>query len=188
MTRDIGFLVYPGFQILDLSGPLAAFQIAGRLAPGETYGLPVVSAQGGLVASSSGLAVMTRPVGDSVFDTLIVVGGIVLGGGDAAGATGELAAIARSCAARARRIASVCTGAFILAEAGLLDGRSATTHWRRAAALQRRYPKVKVAGDRIFIKDGTIWTSAGISAGIDLALALIEEDGGIELSRATARE
>jgi transcriptional regulator GlxA family with amidase domain len=181
MIRDIGFLVYPDFQLLDLSGPLAAFQIAGRLSPGEAYGLPVVSRQGGLVASSSGLAVMTRPVGDGVFDTFIVVGGSLH-------ETAELATIVRSCAPRARRVASVCTGAFILAEAGLLDGRIATTHWRHIAALQRRYPKVKVAGDRIFTKDGSIWTSAGISAGIDLALALVEEDRGIELSRGTARE
>lgn len=188
MIRDIGFLVYPGFQILDLSGPLAAFQTAGRLTPGEAYGLPVVSQQGGMIASSCGLSVMTRPIGDGAFDTVIVVGGIVLGGGDAAGVTEELAPTARACAIRARRIASVCTGAFILAEAGLLDGRLATTHWRHVTALQRRYPKVKVVGDRIFIKDGAIWTSAGISAGIDLALALIEEDRGIALSRATARE
>jgi transcriptional regulator GlxA family with amidase domain len=181
MIRDVGFLVYPDFQLLDLSGPLAAFQIAGRLSPGEAYGLPVVSRQGGLVASSSGLAVMTRPVGDAVFDTFIVVGGSLH-------ETEELATIVRSSATRARRVASVCTGAFILAEAGLLDGRAATTHWRHIAALQRRYPRVKVAGNRIFTKDGAIWTSAGISAGIDLALALFEEDRGRELSRATARE
>ncbi|HEX3500454.1 MAG TPA: GlxA family transcriptional regulator [Stellaceae bacterium] len=184
MTLDIGFLVYPGFQILDLSGPLAAFQIAGRLTPDRPYGLPVVSAQGGMIASSCGLAVMTRPLGDSVFDTLIVVGGNC----EAEVATGELAAILRRCSASARRVASVCTGAFILAAAGLLDGRIATTHWRHIAALQRRYPRVKVAGDRIFAKDGAIWTSAGISAGIDLALALIEEDRGLEISRETARE
>jgi transcriptional regulator GlxA family with amidase domain len=181
MTRDVGFLVYPDFQLLDLSGPLAAFQIAGRLSPDKAYGLPVVSRHGGLVASSSGLAVMTQPVGDAAFDTFIVAGGSLH-------ETEELATIVRSCARRARRIASVCTGAFILAEAGLLDGRIATTHWRHIASLQRRYPRVKVAGDRIFTKDGAIWTSAGISAGIDLALALIEEDRGRELSRATARE
>jgi transcriptional regulator GlxA family with amidase domain len=185
MTRDIGFLVYPDFQILDLTGPLAAFQIAGRLSPEAPYGLPVVSRQGGLVASSSGLAVMTEAVGEGAFDTLIVVGGI---GARAAEASGEITAIVRACAARARRVASVCTGAYILAEAGLLDGRLATTHWRHVAALQRLYPKVKVAGDRIFTRDGAIWTSAGISAGIDLALALIEEDRGSELARATARE
>lgn len=185
MTRDIGFLVYPDFQILDLGGPLAAFQIAGRLAPETPYGLPVVSLHGGLVASSSGLAVMTDPVGDRAFDTLMVVGGI---GAQAAKESPALTAIVRAGAARARRVASVCTGAYILAEAGLLDGRVATTHWRHVAALQRLYPGIKLAGNRIFTQDGAIWTSAGISAGIDLALALIEADGGSALARATARE
>jgi len=87
-----------------------------------------------------------------------------------------------------RRLASVCTGAFVLAEAGLLDGKRATTHWRYAAALQRRFPKVKVDADRIYVKDGDIWTAAGISAGIDLALAMIEEDCGVETSKAVARD
>jgi len=184
MIRTIGFLVYPDFQILDLGGPLAAFQIAGRLAPDEPYRLAVVSLHGGLVASSSGLAVMTRPIGDDAFDTLVVVGGI----GARTDATTALASVVKACAARARRVASVCTGAFILAEAGLLDGRIATTHWRHVAALQRLYPRIKVAGDRIFTRDGAIWSSAGISAGIDLALALIEEDCGIEIARAASRD
>src|SRR4051812_34059498 len=178
MTPTIGFLVYPDFQILDLGGPLATFQIAGRLSPDAPYALPVLSLRGGLVASSSGLAVMTEAIDDSDFDTLVVVGGI----GARTDATPALAAMVRACAARTRRVASVCTGAFILAEAGLLDGRAATTHWRHVAALQRLYPKVKVTGDRIFTRDGAIWSSAGISAGIDLALALIEADRGIELA------
>jgi transcriptional regulator GlxA family with amidase domain len=88
----------------------------------------------------------------------------------------------------ARRVASVCTGAFVLAEAGLLDGKRATTHWRYAATLQRRFPSIKVDADRIYVRDGEIWTSAGISAGIDLALAMIEEDCGVEVSKAVARD
>jgi transcriptional regulator GlxA family with amidase domain len=184
MTPTIGFLVYPDFQILDLGGPLATFQIAGRLSPDAPYALPVLSLRGGLVASSSGLAVMTEAIDDRDFDTLVVVGGI----GARTDATPALAAMVRACTPRTRRVASVCTGAFILAEAGLLDGRAATTHWRHVAALQRLYPKVKVTGDRIFTRDGAIWSSAGISAGIDLALALIEADRGIELARAVARD
>jgi transcriptional regulator GlxA family with amidase domain len=185
MKRDIGFLVFPGFQILDLSGPLAAFQLAGRLSSQEPYRLRVVSRCGGAVASSSGLEVLTQPVGDGFFDTFIVVGGIEC---QPLPATDELARIVRLYAAKTRRIASVCTGAFVLATAGLLDGRSATTHWRHTAALQRLFPRIKVDGDRIFTRDGSVWTSAGIAAGIDLALALIEEDLGLDASRATARD
>ena len=185
MTRDIGFLVYPGFQILDLSGPLAAFQVAGRVAAGEPYRLHVLSKEGGMVASSSGLQIVTQPAGRHSFDTLIVTGG---------GAPGqpcdpafEVSDTVKSCVQDARRISSVCTGAFILARAGLLDGRHATTHWQYVSMLQRLFPRVKVKGNLIFTKDGDVWTSAGISAGIDLALALIEEDLGPKVSHATAQ-
>lgn len=188
MTRAVAFLVYPGFQILDLGGPLATFQVAGRAAPeaasGPAYRLRVVSPEGGAVASSSGLAVVTETVGDAPLDTLVVVGGT---GAEEPAAVSEVAAIVRARAAGTRRVASVCTGAFILAEAGLLDGRCATTHWQYAALLQRRYPRVRVEGDRIYARDGAVWTSAGISAGIDLALALVEDDLGPEVSRAAAR-
>lgn len=200
VTRAVGFLVYPGFQILDLGGPLAAFQVAARAAPElaaraapdvasePAYRLRVVSAGGGAVASSSGLAVVTEAIDDAPLDTLVVVGGVMGGAGvDGPAITAELAAIVRARAAATRRIAGVCTGAFILAEAGLLDGRCATTHWLHAALLQRRYPRVRVEGDRIFARDGAVWTSAGISAGIDLALALVEDDLGPAVSRAAAR-
>lgn len=187
MTRDIGFLISPGFQLLDLSGPLAAFEVAGRLA-GEPYRLRVLSREGGnAIASSSGLVVIAEPVTaltEVTFDTFIVIGG---NGCLPPNSVAELAGITLACATKARRVASVCTGAFVLAHAGLLDGRHATTHWSHAASLQRLYPNIMVESDRIFTKDGAVWTSAGVSAGIDLALALIEEDLGIEVSRAIAR-
>ena len=185
--RQIGFLVFPDFQILDLSGPLAAFQLAGRDTTTPPYRTSVVSEAGGAIASSGGLAVLTAPFGSTAagFDTLIVVGGagarLVL---PSPGLLGFLHAAAQD----VRRVASVCTGAFVLAAAGLLDGRVATTHWRHAVALQRRYPQIRVDGDRIFTRDGSVWTSAGISAGIDLALAMIEDDLGLQAARATARD
>lgn len=184
MRREIRFLVHPGFQILDLSGPLAAFQVAGDLASGTPYQLRVVSRRGGAVRSSSGVEIITEPADNAHFDTLVVIGG-----GPTrciAGASDE-AEIVAACAPGTRRITSVCTGAFTLANARLLDNRHATTHWQYAALLQRLFPRVRVDGDRIFTRDGSIWTSAGISAGIDLALALIEDDLGSDLSRATAR-
>lgn len=181
--REIGFLIYPGFQLLDLSGPLAAFEVAGRMA-GEPYLIRTMSYKGGAIASSSGLAVITDPVIEASFDTFVVVGG---NGCLEPDSVAELSEITLRCAAKARRIASVCTGAFVLANAGLLDGRHATTHWKHATLLQRLFPQVKVHGDRIFTKDGSVWTSAGVCAGIDLAFALIEEDLGLEIARATAR-
>jgi transcriptional regulator GlxA family with amidase domain len=185
MTRDIGFLVYPGFQILDLGGPLAAFQMAASLLEGEPYRLRIVSPEGGVIKSSSGLEVLTQAVHEGSYHTLLVMGSTRVVG--VTSATSELAQIVRTVLPQTERIGSVCTGAFVLAAAGLLDGRCATTHWRYAATLQRLYPQVKVDGDRIFTRDGSIWTSAGVSAGIDLALAWIEDDLGTEISRATAR-
>ncbi|QND53136.1 GlxA family transcriptional regulator [Phyllobacterium sp. 628] len=180
MTRNIGFFVFPQFQILDLTGPLAAFQVAGA-----EYVLHVISPDGGLVTSSAGLEVMTKPAVGQHFDTLVVAGGY---GARLGSHTPALPALVKEIAERSRRIASVCTGAFLLAAAGILDGRRATTHWRRAGDLQKRFPHIAVDGDRIFVKDGSIWTSAGITAGIDLALALIEEDLGLAAARAVAQE
>jgi transcriptional regulator GlxA family with amidase domain len=184
MSRDVAFLVFPDFQILDLTGPLAAFQVANMLAGGGAYRLHVVSLAGGLVTSTAGLEVCTTSVGTATFDTVVVAGGR---GSRAAASSGEFSAMLRRLAA-ARRTASVCTGAFALAAAGLLDGRRATTHWRYAAALQRQYPAIRVDRDPIFIKDGSIWSSAGITAGIDLAIAMIEEDLGRDISHAVAQE
>lgn len=184
MMQNICFLVYPGFEILDLTGPLSAFDKANTSSLSPKYRIWVASLDGGVVASSSGLEVVTTPIGQETSDTFIVVGGTT---DDLPAIDGRTIATVRRQAAAARRVASVCTGVFLLAEAGLLEGRTVTTHWRCAAALQRRYPGLSVEGDRIFVKDGNVWTSAGITSGIDLALALIEEDLGIEASRATAR-
>lgn len=185
VVRDVAFLVFPGFQILDLSGPLAVFEVAGEIAADGPYRLHVVSRDGGPVASSSGLEVATRAIGAGACDTLVVVGGAPLT--DPSGLASSLHETIRASARGARRVASVCTGAFLLAGAGLLDGRPATTHWKYATLLQRLFPRVRVEGDRIFIKAGGVWTAAGISAGIDLALALVEEDLGADVSRATAQ-
>ena len=183
MPQNIGFLIYPEHQMLDLSGPLCAFQAAGTIHGGAPYQLHILSVHGGLMQSSVGVSLETRPIGEAALDTLIVVGGR----GWRLWEADELEVIRRE-AIKARRLASVCTGAFILAKCGLLDGRRATTHWRFAAELQRDYPAIQVEGDQIFIQDRDLWTSAGITAGIDLALALIEEDLGADLSRAVAQE
>ncbi|AKJ02366.1 transcriptional regulator GlxA family with amidase domain [Archangium gephyra] len=182
MARDIGFILFPAFHILDFTGPVAVFEDP-RSTP--AYRLRMLSEQGGLVPSSSGVAVLTEKWGAPAFDTLVVVGGP---GTLEAMHSPTLLDFVREAAAASRRVASICSGAGILAAAGLLDGREATTHWRFAAELQRRHPRVRVDAERIFIQDGPIWTSAGVSAGIDLSLALVEEDLGLEVSRARARD
>jgi transcriptional regulator GlxA family with amidase domain len=185
MARNIGFFVFPRFQLLDLTGPYAAFHAASGLSPASGWRLHVISMHGGNVMSTASIPVPTVPANSVSLDTLVVAGGEGARHPDQPEA---LLSMVRELAGRCRRTASVCTGAFLLAAAGLLDGRRATTHWRHAAELQRAYRGVKVDDDRIFMKDGSIWTSAGIAAGIDLALALIEEDAGREVSRAVARE
>ena len=144
------------------------------------YDVRLLSETGGSVRASIGMSVATDPFGHAKFDTLL------MGGGDKPPTPGLINFVRRALG-RCRRIAAVCTGAFILAEAGLLDGRRATTHWCRARELQSRFPKVKVEEDRIFIVDGPVWTSAGMSAGIDLALAMIENDLGADVARAVAK-
>jgi transcriptional regulator GlxA family with amidase domain len=184
-TRDVAFVVFPGFQIQDLSGPLSAFEIAGNVSTDIAYRCEVVSLTGGEVISSAGLGVITQKIRRKPFDTLIVVGGAVSAHPAALAPVADHLAL--GAVSGSRRIASVCTGAFILASAGLLDGRRATTHWKYTSHLRHQYPKVSVEGDRIFTKDGPIWTSAGVTAGIDLALAMIEEDSGSSVSHATAQ-
>jgi transcriptional regulator GlxA family with amidase domain len=181
--HSVGFYVYPRHQVLDLAGPLGAFESVATVAGRPLYALSVLSRAGGMVRSSSGVPVGTTPANDAMVDTLVVVGGDIAPMLE----PGEVEAVA-CLAARTPRIASVCTGAFLLAEARLLDDRHATTHWRAARQLQERYPAVKVEADRIFTADGAVWSSAGITAGIDLALALIEKDHGSETARQVARE
>ncbi len=185
MTARIGVLLFPGFQILDAAGPLAAFEIAARCREGA-YRLEIFAMRAGPVDSSSGVALQARDFAEGgALDTLIVAGG---DGTRRAVSDRELLDAIRDHAARARRVASVCSGAFLLAEVGLLDGRRATTHWGRGPQFARAYPRVRLEPDRIYVRDGPIWTSAGITAGIDLALAMIADDLGEDVARQTARQ
>jgi transcriptional regulator GlxA family with amidase domain len=185
MKRKITFLVYPQFELLDLSGPCAAFNFANELY-GAQYAIGVVSVTGGSITDRAGLSIGTeRFTGTEDHETILAVGGPTAHLNALDPSTKELLS---ENVRRAKRVASVCTGAFFLAAAGLLDGRRATTHWRYAGMLQSQYPMVQVDIDRIFIKDGTIWTSAGMTAGIDLALALIEDDFGPTIAKSIARD
>lgn len=179
----VGFYVCSGHQILDLAGPLAAFDVARFSAGHDLYEMQVLSCRGGPVRGSAGVSIETMPIDAAACDTLVIVGGDIVPMADRA----EVEAV-RLAASRTPRLASVCTGAFLLAEAGLLDARRATMHWQFAGEFQRRYPRVSVDADCIFVADGHVWTSAGITAGIDLALALIEADHGAELPRTVARQ
>ncbi len=181
----IGVLVFPGFQLLDAAGPISVFEIAARVA-GRPPSIKVIAVTPGAVKSSSGVEMFARGLRSSgAISTLIVAGGE---GVRAAAICGKTLAFVRGKARRGLRVASVCSGAYILAEAGILDGRRATTHWQRTQHFLKTYPKVKLEPDRIFVRDGNIWSSAGISAGIDLALAMAAEDFGDEVAQKTARQ
>ncbi|WP_427184456.1 GlxA family transcriptional regulator [Bordetella bronchialis] len=185
MAARIALVVFPGFQILDLAA-LTVFELANlELAQGKAprYAMDVVSEEGGLVASSSGVGVQTRALGRRQYDTLMIGGAVEI-----PASTPALVAALRRTAPRARRVASICTGAFLLAETGLLDGRRVTTHWALAHELQRRHPAIRLDEDKIFVNDGTYWTSAGMTACIDLALGLLAEDHGPELARTVSRK
>lgn len=185
MARHVAFLIYPGFQLLDAAGPIAAFEIAERYQRGS-YDLRVIAVEPGLVRSSAGASIHARSLGRAqAVDTLVVAGG---DGSHAASLCPRTSRYLKTCAAHARRTTSVCSGAYLLAAAGLLDGKSATTHWSCTIDFTRRFPKVSLDPDRIFVKEGSIWTSAGITAGIDLSLALIEEDLGESIARQTAQQ
>lgn len=186
MTRRIAIVLHPGFQLLDAAGPTAAFEMAERFRPGSyaiTVMAPGISGATARVQSSSGLSLAAEPLRDGPFDTVLVSGGEIV---RSVAAAHRIVAWLRRVSAR--RIASVCSGAFLLAEAGLLDGRRATTHWDSSERLARAYPQVRLDADRIFIRDGNVWTSAGISAGIDMTLAMIDDDLGQALGRRVAQE
>ncbi|MFI0352266.1 GlxA family transcriptional regulator [Actinomadura sp. 9N407] len=186
MQRRVVTVVFEGFQMLDLAGPADVFAAADLMARNGGYRPEVAAVRAGAVAAQNGMTItadtalrdITGPI-----DTLLVVGGLT--------ATAHLddrelidgvARLART----ARRVASVCSGAYILAEAGLLDGRRATTHWLSADDLATRYPRINVDADPIYIRDGNVWTSAGVSAGVDLALAMVADDHGHVLARDVA--
>ena len=178
----IGMVLYPGFQTMNL-GVVAVLETANFTAPHPLYEIVLLSEAGGLVRSSAGFSVDTQAFDRSKFDTLLVVGD-----NEATVAPPSLVAFLQKAAKRCRRIGATCTGAFNLAQAGILDGRKATTHWRFASRLQREYSKINVEQDRIFIIDGPVWTSAGMTACIDLALALVEKDLGPEVARLVAKK
>ena len=185
----VWILMFPDAQVLDVTGPLEVFALANRLSSGRgpRYEISVLAPEAGAVSTSSGLSLLagrgirqaTGPV-----DTLLIAGGE---GTRAAMRNARLVSWIRRTALRARRVTSVCSGAFLLGEAGLLDGRRATTHWAVCDALQQRYPKARVERDPIFVRDGKVSTSAGVTAGMDLALELVEEDGGRDLALSVAR-
>jgi transcriptional regulator GlxA family with amidase domain len=189
--RRVEILAFEGAQLLDVTGPLQVFattnDLAGHRRSPVPYMLDVVAPNAPCVATSSGLKVFVRPLPTDrePLDTLIVAGGYSV---NAVSQDLVLLGWLRERAAQARRTASVCSGAMLLAAAGLLRGRRVTTHWARCPELTQRYPDVKVESDPIFIRDGNLWTSAGITAGIDLALALVEEDLGRDMALAVARE
>ncbi len=191
--RAVEILAYPAVQLLDVAGPLQVFASANELAARDgaapLYAPRVVSAASPVVTASAGLGLVAAPLPRArtapAPDTLLIAGGP---GVHRAAADPVVLRWVRARAGRARRVASVCTGAFLLAAAGLLDGRRAATHWRSCAELARRYPAIRVEPDPIFVRDGAVWTSAGVTAAIDLALALVEEDAGRTLALAVARQ
>jgi transcriptional regulator GlxA family with amidase domain len=185
--RRIAILAFEGAQTLDVTGPYEVFSTANRLCGGGEYDVEIVAPEKRALRTGSGLAIVPDRATSGVrggLDTLLIAGG-----------EGVLRAVederlvrwVKRAAGRSRRVASVCTGAYLLARAGLLDGRSAATHWASAGDLARRHPEVEVDPEAIFVRDGDVWTSAGVTAGMDLALALVEEDLGRRVALETAR-
>ncbi|MFL6969674.1 GlxA family transcriptional regulator [Pseudomonas alvandae] len=186
--KSIHVLAFANVQVLDVTGPLQVFASANDLARGQGLPVPyaptVVAAGGGAVMSSAGLALMAEPLPDEDSDTLLIAGGW---GVYEAAEDPALVAWVKHQGVRSRRVASVCTGAFLLAASGWLDGRRVATHWTRCEQLAKQHPQLQVEPNPIFIKDGSVWTSAGVTAGIDLALALVEEDLGRAMALEVAR-
>lgn len=186
MQRRVLIVVFPGFQLLDMAGPADVFGTASLFAPGGGYVVEVAAPGGGAVPAGNGVTVMAGALGDVAgpVDTLLVAGGLsVPGHVEDRELIGDIVRLA----AGARRVASVCNGAFLLAEAGLLDHRRVTTHWLSASELGSRYAAVEVDPDPLYIEDGDVWTSAGVLSGVDLALALVARDHGHALAGDVAR-
>ena len=187
VERSVVIVTFEAGQILDVTGPLEVFSSASRFLPAVRYRTQVVTSGGGAVRANCGLEFASSAIGDvpGPVDTLVVAGG---SGMDGAVADRELLAQIRRLAADARRVTSVCSGAFVLAAAGLLSGRRATTHWADCGLLAATYAEVTVASDAIYVRDGNVWTSAGVTAGIDLALALVADDHGQQAAATVARQ
>jgi transcriptional regulator GlxA family with amidase domain len=177
----VAMIFSPGYQVMNLAA-LTVFEVANMNAEQAVYDIHLLSEHGGLVRSSMGTPLETQPLSDLPFDTIIFGGPTRVTPASAA-----LRAFARKSLKSSRRVAAICMGAFTLAEAGVLAGRSATTHWLAADELRERFPTIKVEEDRIFIVDGPVWTSAGMSAGIDLALEMVEGDIGAEMALSVAQ-
>jgi transcriptional regulator GlxA family with amidase domain len=185
-TRHVVLLAFPGMQPLDVAGPAEVFAGAGRLHEGA-YSVEVVAPSGGAIETGSGWSLVPARAISAVqgsLDTLIVGGGF---GSRELAEDGAVVEWIRRTAGRSRRIASVCTGAFLLARAGLLEGRRVATHWSACAELARRHPELQVDPEPIFVREGDVWTSAGVTAGMDLALAMVEQDLGRETALELAR-
>lgn len=178
----IGFVLPRHFQIMGLAAA-SAFELANVSAGERLYDMRLLSEEGGAIPNSFDIAIQTRALARQKVDTLLVLG-LLQPASTSPGLIRQL----RRLASASRRTAAVCTGAFLLGEAGLLDGRRVTTHWLYARQLQKQFPEARVEEDRIYIIDGAIWTSAGMSAGIDLALGMIEKDFGAELARTVAQK
>ena len=177
----VGLILPAGFNVMSYA-TIATFDTANFVAGEQFYDISILSEHGGAVPNSFGTATETEPLDIKPFDTL------VMGACPApAPPSPKLLTFLRGAVTDVRRVASICIGAFVLAEAGILDGRRVTTHWAWAQELERRFPKVRVEMDRIFIADGPVWTSAGMTAGIDMALGLVERDMGGDIARATAK-
>lgn len=188
--RTVLLVVYEGVQLIELAGPLDVFAAANMAAGTTVYRLVTASPQARAIAADGGVtlgvarSLQDLAADDDEIDTMIVIGGV---GVFDATVTAEVVPHLPALARRSRRVASVCAGALLLAAAGLLDGYRATTHWDQTELLARRYPRVAVEPDRIYVRDRNRWTSAGVSAGIDLALALVEADHGTEMAQQIAR-
>jgi transcriptional regulator GlxA family with amidase domain len=186
--RRVVILAFPGVQPLDVIGPAEVFSSAGQLAGGDAYSVEVVAKKADpIMTRSSGYGIVPKTTTARCrgpMDTLVVAGGF---GVAKARHDAELIRWIRSAARRSRRVTSVCSGTFLLAAAGLLEGRTVTTHWSRAVELARLHPEVTVDSNPIFVRDGDVWTSAGVTAGMDLALALVEQDLGRDTAVEVAR-
>ncbi|EIM73598.1 AraC family transcriptional regulator [Nitratireductor aquibiodomus RA22] len=186
MVHRVGILLFPNYQLLDAAGPMAVFESVVGDPTRSGYLVELLSAEGGGVTSSGGATLQTRSFSDAgAFDTVLVCGGV-------GAVTEEIDEQTVRFLVRhfesGQRTGSVCTGAFLLAQAGCLRGKRVTTHWRYAGALAQRYPDVTVDADRIWVCDQSIWTSAGVSAGMDLAMAIVAEDHGASVARQIAQE
>jgi transcriptional regulator GlxA family with amidase domain len=187
-SRRVVIVAYPDVQCLDVTGPHEVFAMANRKVASPRYSLEIVAPEGGVVRASSGLGLVADGDLDScegAIDTLVVAGGQ---GTVAAMSDPDLIGWLRAAAERSRRVTSVCTGSLVLAAAGLLDGRRATSHWSVCDTLAELHPAVTVEPDRIYVRDGHVWTSAGVTAGMDLSLALVEDDHGPALALEIARQ